>query len=186
MSLASRREFIKIISAAVVSAGNFASGARGSTTAGEGEPKTGIVFNRKPLRPNSFYPLPLTSIRPQGWLLKQLEIQAAGLSGHLDEFWPDLGPESGWLGGAGESWERGPYFLDGLVPLAFTLQDKRLLAKAGKWLNWTLDHEQPSGMMGPPGNDDWWPRMVMLKVLTQYHEATADPRVMPLLSRYFS
>ena len=54
----------------------------------------------------------------EGWLLDQLKLQAAGLSGHLDEFWPDLGPKSGWLGGPGESWERGPYFMDGLVPLA--------------------------------------------------------------------
>jgi uncharacterized protein len=186
MSLASRREFIKIISAAAVSVTNLSSEAHGSTIAGESEPPTEVVFNRKPLRPNSFYPLALTSIRPKGWLLKQLEIQAAGLSGHLDEFWPDVGPESGWLGGKGESWERGPYFLDGLVPLAFTLQDETLIAKAKKWVNWTLEHQQPNGMIGPPGNDDWWPRMVMLKVLTQYQEATADPRVIPLLMQYFS
>jgi hypothetical protein len=76
------------------------------------------VENRKPLRPIAFYSLPLTSIKPKGWLRRQLEIQAASLSGHLDEFWPDVGPNSGWLGGTGESWERGPYFLDGLVPLA--------------------------------------------------------------------
>jgi uncharacterized protein len=186
MSLASRREFIKIISAAAVSATKLSSAAHGSTIGDDGAPATEVVLNRKPLRRNSFYPLPLTSIRPKGWLLRQLEIQAAGLSGHLDEFWPDVGSESGWLGGKGESWERGPYFLDGLVPLAFTLQDETLIAKAEKWVNWTLEHQQPNGMIGPPGNDDWWPRMVMLKVLTQYQEATAEPRVVPLLRRYFS
>ncbi len=186
MSLASRREFIKIIGAAAVSVTNLSCEAQGSTIAGESELPTEVVLNRKPLKENSFYPLPLSSIRPKGWLLKQLEIQAAGLSGHLDEFWPDVGPESAWLGGAGESWERGPYFLDGLVPLAFTLQDETLMAKAKKWVNWTLEHQQPNGMIGPPRNDDWWPRIVMLKVLTQYQEATADPRVAPLLRRYFS
>jgi len=78
--------------------------------------------NRSPLHPNAFDPLPLTSVRPNGWLLEQLRIQARGLSGHIDEFWPDLGTNSGWLGGTGESWERGPYFLDGLVPLAYLLE----------------------------------------------------------------
>ena len=38
-------------------------------------------------------PLPLGAITPLGWLERQLRIQADGLSGHLDEFWPDVGPE---------------------------------------------------------------------------------------------
>src|SRR4249919_3251817 len=103
------------------------------------------VRNRDPLPSNSFYPLPLTSIRPQGWLRRQLEIQAQGLSGHLDEFWPDLGPNSGWLGGTGESWERGPYYLDGLVPLAYLLDDRRLIDKARRWVDWTLTHQRTDG-----------------------------------------
>ncbi len=141
------------------------------------------VKNRAPLAPNAFAPLPLTSVKPRGWLRRQLEIQAAGLSGHLDEFWPSL-VDSGWLGGQGESWERGPYFMDGFVPLAFLLDDPKLIAKAHKWVAWTLDNQRPDGGIGPAGNDDWWPNMVMLKVLTQYQEATGDPRVIPLMQRY--
>jgi DUF1680 family protein len=187
MSFASRRDFIKTLSAAAaVSATNFGSDATVSMAAEDHLPLTEFRVNREPLAKNSFYPLPLTSIRPKGWLLKQLEIQANGLSGHLDEFWPDVNSQSGWLGGSGESWERGPYFLDGLVPLAYALQDERLIAKSKKWLDWILDHQQPNGMIGPTRDDDWWPRMVMLKVLTQYQEATADPRVVPLMQRYFA
>ena len=116
----------------------------------------------------------------------QLEIQANGLSGHLDETWADVGPNSGWLGGTGESWERGPYYVDGLVPLAYLLDDSRLKAKAKRYVDWTLDHADSQGMIGPRANNDWWPRMVMLKALTQYEEATADPRVIPVLSNYFA
>jgi hypothetical protein len=115
-----------------------------------------------------------------------LQIQANGLSGHLDEVWKDLGPNSGWLGGTGESWERGPYFLDGLVPLAYLTGDARLIAKAKKWVDWTLAHPQPDGWIGPAGMTDWWPNYVMLKVLTQYQEATGDPRVIPLMQKYFA
>jgi len=145
-----------------------------------------LVKNRAPLARNAFYTLPLGAIRPTGWLREQLLIQARGLSGHLDETWPDVGPNSGWLGGTGESWERGPYYLDGLVPLAYLLDDARLKAKAQKYLDWTLSNTATDGMIGPRSNDDWWPRMVMLKALTQYHEATDDPRVIPVLSKYFT
>jgi hypothetical protein len=141
--------------------------------------------DRPPLSTGAFSFLPLGTIRPRGWLSKQLQIQANGLSGHLDETWADVGPNSGWLGGKGESWERGPYFLDGLVPLAWLLDDDRLKAKAQRFLDWTLQNQAPNGMIGPSSNDDWWPRFVMLKVLTQYEELTGDPRVVPLMDRYF-
>jgi DUF1680 family protein len=147
---------------------------------------TKVVPNRAPLQPNAYNLLPLGSIEPRGWLRNQLQIQASGLTGHLDEFWKDVGNNSGWLGGTGESWERGPYYLDGLLPLAYELNDPRLIEKAKRWVEWTLTHQQADGQIGPPSNDDWWPRMVMLKVLTQYQEATGDRRVIPLMTKYFA
>lgn len=153
---------------------------------GYAEPPVGPTPNRAPLQPNAFDLLPLTSVKPKGWLLRELQIQANGLSGHVDEFWPDLGPDSGWLGGKGESWERGPYFVDGLVPLAFLTGDERLAAKVKKWVEWTLENQQPDGWIGPARMTDWWPNYVMLKALTQYQEATGDPRVIPLMQKYFA
>ena len=139
----------------------------------------------QPMVPDAFTPLPLGEVMPSGWLERQLRIQANGMGGHLDEFWPDVGSNSGWLGGSGESWERGPYFVDGLYPLAVLLNDAGLRAKAMRFIDWTLDHQQPNGMIGPASNDDWWPRMVMLKALAQHHEATGDPRVIAVLTKYF-
>jgi hypothetical protein len=143
------------------------------------------IRTRAPLMPAAFTLLPLGSIKPARWLKGQLQIQAKGLSGHLDETWTDVGSNSGWLGGTGESWERGPYFLDGLIPLAWLLDDARLKAKAQRFIDWTLTHQQSNGMIGPATNDDWWPRIVMLKALAQYHDATADARVMPVMDKYF-
>src|SRR4051812_24694791 len=89
-----------------------------------------VIRNRAPLQAGAFALLPLGAIKPHGWLRRQLETQARGLTGHLDEFWPDVGANSGWLGGTGESWERGPYYLDGLLPLAYLLDDRVLIDKA--------------------------------------------------------
>lgn len=146
---------------------------------------TKYFFNRAPLLETPFTELPLGAIKPEGWLRNQLSIQAAGLTGHLDEFWDSVGSYSGWLGGTGENWERGPYYCDGLLPLAYLLDDEALIAKTRPWIEWTIGSQRPDGWFGPAANEDWWPRMVMLKVLVQYQEVTADSRVIPFMSRYF-
>ena len=144
------------------------------------------VKNRAPLTESVFYRLPLTSVKPASWLREQMRLQSQAITGHLDEFWPDVGPNSAWLGGSGEGWERGPYYLDGLLPLAYLLDDPRLIAKTRPWIEWTLTHQSADGAIGPAKNRDWWPIMIMLKVLTQYQEATGDARVIPVMEKYFA
>ncbi len=61
--------------------------------------------------------LPLGDVQPKKWLYKQLRLQTNGKTGPLEELWPDVAAVSTWLGGNGEDWERGPYYLDGLIPL---------------------------------------------------------------------
>ena len=73
------------------------------------------MFNRAPLTQNTLAPLPLGSIRPEGWLGDQLRVQADNLTGPLHVQWPDVGDDCAWLGGSGDGWERAPYYLDGLV-----------------------------------------------------------------------
>ncbi|MBP6964379.1 MAG: glycoside hydrolase family 127 protein [Armatimonadetes bacterium] len=141
--------------------------------------------NRAPLQDAAFDFLPLGSVKPRGWLKQQLTVQANGQTGHLPEFWDSLGPNSGWLGGTGESWERGPYYLDGLIPLAYLLDDEKLIGIARRFTEWTLGSQDESGHFGPKSLSDWWPFGVILKALTQYHEATGDPRVIPLMERFF-
>lgn len=143
------------------------------------------------LKPLAFRPLPLGSIRPAGWLLHQLRIQANGLSGHLDEFWPDVA-QSGWIGGSAEGWERGPYWLDGVVPLAFLLDDPALKTKVQHWVDEILARQHTDGWLGPIQSDsqnhsypayDPWPTFVALKALSQYYDATGDRRVLVAMER---
>jgi DUF1680 family protein len=151
------------------------------------------VKNKDRLIAPAFQQLPLGTIRPGGWLLNQLRIQADGLSGYLDEFWPDIA-ESRWIGGTTEGWERGPYWLDGIVPLAFLLNDKRLKGKVERWMDYILNHQQEDGWLGliqntSKGNKcqpyDPWPIFVALKAMTQYQEATGDKRVIVAMQRFF-
>ena len=146
------------------------------------------------LEPLAFQPLPLGTIKPKGWLLDQLKLQADGQSGHLDEFWPDI-KDSGWIGGNAEGWERAPYWLDGMIPLAYLTDDERLKGKAKRWIDYILSHPQPDGWLGPEqGNGpfgikgpapnavrDPWPQFVILKALAQYQEATGDKRIIPAM-----
>ncbi len=157
--------------------------------------------NCAPLRPKPYSELPIGAIEARGWLREQLARMAAGMTGHLDEWYPEaLGPRNAWLGGDGDAWERGPYWVDGLYPLAHLLKDEALKAKAMAWVEWTLKNQRDDGYIGPrptekppkpePGlqrdrQEDWWPKMVMLKILQQHHSATGDPRAIECLKRYF-
>ena len=151
------------------------------------EPLSSAIPNREPLRATPLIALPLGSVRPTGWLLTELQLQRDGLTGHAEQVIPRLGPDSGWLGGTGkdaEDWEKGPYYVKGLVALAYTLDDAGLKQKAQKWIDWSLNSQRPDGSFGPLSNNQWWPRMVMTYALREYADATGDPRVIPFLQRY--
>ena len=99
--------------------------------------------------------LPLGEIKTTGWLRRELELQATGLTGRLDELWDDVSKKSAWLGGHGEAWERGPYYLDGLVSLAYLLDDRRLIDRVGLWIEKILSSVDASGFFGPARTVDW-------------------------------
>ncbi|MDG3583864.1 beta-L-arabinofuranosidase domain-containing protein [Galbibacter pacificus] len=144
----------------------------------------------------------LGEIQPKGWLKDQLAIMRDNSTGHMDEIYDKIKIDNGWLGGKGDDWEETPYWLDGAVPLAYQLDDKKLQQKVKKYIDWSIENQRPSGYFGPitewereTGNkvdiahcdkgEDWWPRMVMLKVIQQYYTATQDKRVIPFMKKYF-
>src|SRR5215217_6773067 len=145
-------------------------------------------YNRAPLSADSYVQLPLGSIKAKGWLLKQLELQKDGATGHAEALYPEadnLGPESDWLGGKGSGWERVPYYVKGLIALAYTLDDPVLKAKSLKWINWSLKNQRADGSFGPVKMNDWWPRMPMMYAIQSYYEATGDEQVIGFFTRYF-
>ena len=110
---------------------------------------------------------------PRGWLAERLRIQARGLSGHLDRFWPDI-KDSAWIGGAAEGWERMPYWLDGVVPLAWLLRDQPLQQRIAGYFDYILEHQHADGWLGPRLEErseaaDLWSQALALKALVGYH-----------------
>ena len=111
------------------------------------------------LEPRVYEPLPLGSIAPTGWLLTQLQLQAEGLSGHLATFWPDIA-KSVWIGGGGDGGlnERTPYWLNGIVPLAYLLRSANASvtgAVSGIWKAPTANsrvHKNTTLIKDPPSS----------------------------------
>lgn len=148
------------------------------------------------IEPRTFEPLRLGEITPRGWLERQLRIQADGLTGRIEQLrQPFL--DSRWRGGTHGGHEQEPYYLDGLVPLSFLLEDDELIEHARQWIDTIIDGQDEYGWLGPVVNTpesasgyrppylplDRWPRYVLLKALRQFHEATDDEEVLEAMCR---
>lgn len=120
-------------------------------------------------------------IKPSGWLKRQLEIQAEGLSGNLDKIWPDI-KDSAWIGGDKEGWERVPYWLDGFIPLAYLLENEDMKARAKKYIDAIIAFQKPDGWICPCTDNerktyDTWAVQLISKTLTVYYQCSKDERI---------
>ncbi len=169
--------------------------------------------NRKPLMERPYIPLDLGDIKPKGLMLEMLKRQASGMTGNMPTLYPEVcGVGSRWIGGDLENAEnmncRGPYWVDGLVSLAYLLDDADLKAKAQLWIDAALDGQRANGYIGADDlanskavdgdltafeadmegykiRNDYFATTAMLKSLMQYYSATKDERVLPALTKYF-
>ncbi len=171
------------------------------------------VHNRAPLRASPLLKLPIGSIKPKSWLLDQLQMQADGMTGHLDELsqyvknhadenirmeYPQhafIIDESAWLNKEGKgsisSWEEVPYWLRGYGDLGYVLGDKKIIKETKRWIDAVIASQQEDGWFGPLVNKNGekgpglWPNMIMLNVLQSYYEYSDDKRVLDLMTDYF-
>jgi hypothetical protein len=160
-------------------------------------PGSGALYtaNREPLTPSPFMKLPIGSITPKGWLRLQLQLEADGMTGHLEEIsqWCNF-QKSAWASpdGRGEfGWEELPYWLKGYGDLGYVLKEEKIIQQARRWIDAVLASQEADGYFGPranktglDGHPDLWPHMVMLNVLQSFYEVTGDARVLPFMSKY--
>ena len=133
------------------------------------------------LEPLIYTPFTTDELKPAGWLKKQLQIQAEGLSGNLDKIWPDI-RDSRWIGGNKDGWERVPYWLDGFIPLAYLLDNDDMKQRAKKYIDAILAQQQEDGWICPCSLEerdryDMWALFLICKVLVVYYDCTKDERI---------
>ncbi|KAF2670138.1 hypothetical protein BT63DRAFT_432583 [Microthyrium microscopicum] len=142
--------------------------------------------------PFTFAPLPLGAITPKGWLQSQLRLMADGLAGHEYEFYRYVS-KSSWLGGSSEYsdlHEGFPYWLNGIVPLAYSIGDDKLKAQIKESVEYVLSHQADDGWLGPEtvssGLRNLWARYPLLLGLTQLLEAdqSYESTVLPAIRKF--
>lgn len=128
--------------------------------------------------PFAYQDIPLGSISPNGWLRAEMETEAAGLAGHLYDFY-EFVHKSSWLNGTEEYSglnEAYPYWINGLVPLAYGLDDQRLKDQVHESTEYVLQHKvAPDGWIGPEkgGYRLLWARTLLFLGWTNLVDANA-------------
>jgi hypothetical protein len=158
------------------------------------------VSNKKPLQPLVFIKLPVGTIKPEGWILKYLELQRDGLTGKLGEIsaWLEK-KNNAWFSGTGKGdhgWEEVPYWLKGYGDMGYILNDQSIINETKSWLEKVFQSQRADGFFGPGEVvrnkenkivkiPDLWPNMIMLFCLQSYYEYSNDKRVIPFMAKYF-
>ena len=122
----------------------------------------------------------------------QLTLMSDGLAGHEYEFY-HIVKHSPWLGGYSEYsilHEGLPYWFNGLVPLAYGLDDTRLKLQVQDVSDFVINHQQADGWLGPEavGDRDIWGRFPFFLGLCQLVEAepTRGPKIIPAMYKFIS
>ena len=144
------------------------------------------------LPPLAWAPLPYGTVAPEGWLLRQLQLQGQGLSGNFPLFWAPMS-DSTWMGGnnkEGDWIEIFPYVVAGYVPQAILLRDPAQLNQSQVWIDYMLDQQAKvgHGWLGPlpnlrDGGMLYWPQWPIVLTFLAWREyglavnGTEDPRL---------
>ena len=164
------------------------------------------------VRPKLEIPPP-GAVKPAGWIRDVAEAQRDGYTGHMDEFdvqfgraWRETtqprGKDMAWNADPGAwSCEGGAYWFDGLVRLAYQLDDPDLKALASNRLEtvlskmsdraigfcWWLDRNDPAhvGEMRDSGGWLVWVSGMFARPVCAWHEATGDRRAVSALGQAF-
>ena len=156
------------------------------------------------------------AVKPCGWLLDRARAARDGFTGHLEEIDPHFqiawttnavrrGADLQWYDPKKGSWnaEGGAYWFDGLVRLAWQLDDPALKAYAKRRLDtvldrmgtnsigliWWLDRSRPDELKEAFNYGNWqlsWVMGTAVRSIGAYYEATGDVRAKRVLENAYS
>jgi len=142
-----------------------------------------------------FESLPLSSIRPDGWLLDFLKRQASGLTGNVEvsgypygyKFW---GSQEDHTKGSIAAWwpyEQTGYWIDGALKCGYLGGDEDLYRKALEEIDFAITHAAPDGFIGPEmlRGQDRWPHAVFFRAVLAQYEISGDRRYIDALLRHY-
>lgn len=153
-------------------------------------------------RYDKFRELPVTSLKPRGWLKTYLQLQRDGLTGHLDKAsgfpfnqagWAAPYPEKGGDFGTYPEWG---LWLDGMIRCGYLLEDNFLIQKAKTQFEYVLTHPAKNGILGPNWNDwtevgphekgAWrYAQFRFFHALKAEFFATGDDRILPAMQKHY-
>ena len=173
-----------------------------------------VVFGAE--APSAFEPLAPGAVRPAGWMRDWCETARDGYIGHLDDVdrhfqiaWTTncmrRGQFLSWPNSHQGSWsaEGGAYWFDGLVRLAWQLDDPKLKAYAKSRLDTVLDRMNPNAITfihwmdrrDPAqmeevrtSNEAWigWAAAILGRAVAAYYRASGDLRALRALNWAFN
>jgi len=160
---------------------------------------TGLAADSPPARRSQtfgfFDELRVGAIRPEGWLLKQLQKQADGVTSHLQHLYAPF-TSNAWLSdepdpkGSWWPWEVRGYWCDGTLRCGLLLQNRTLIDAASKLVEYTFSHPHADGYLGPSslreaGDANRWPHAVFFRAAFAWHDATRDDSIVRALRRHY-
>jgi uncharacterized protein len=148
----------------------------------------------KVLRFDKFQESSIIACAPQGWLLEFLKRQKSGLTGHPEVLSYPFN-SCLWAGVItrvdekhGANWwryEQTAYYSDGVLRLGYLLNDETLIKTGRAGVEYTLDHIQKNGRLGPDFLTSQWPVAVYFRVLQAEYMSTGNPQIIEALHKHY-
>ncbi len=142
-----------------------------------------------------FQPVPLSGVRPAGWLKDFLDRQAKGLTGHVAacgypygyKFWGT--PDDDTKGSYDAWWpyEQTAYWIDGALKCGYLTGDLELYHQALEEIDYALEHAAGDGFIGPDRlrTKDRWPYAVFFRAVLAQYEIAGDAHYLDDLIRHY-